>query len=136
MNRNIASKQYQNVGLSSAIANATPHHQVLMLMNGALGQVAIAKGAIERNDIELKGATIGKAISIIGGLQAALVDTENNEIAQNLDSLYTYMSEQLLQANLHSSEAKLNEVNTLLLEIKSAWEKVPAEHHHTQSPAK
>jgi flagellar protein FliS len=46
------------------------------------------------------------------------------------------MADQLLQANLNSSLDKLNEVNSLLLDIKSAWEQIPAEHHHTQSPTK
>lgn len=135
MNPNHASKQYQAVSLNSALAHATPHQQVLMLLNGALGRIASAKGAIERNDIQMKGDSIGKAISIVGGLQASLVDTESNEISQNLDNLYAYMADQLLQANLHSSVDKLNEVNSLLLDIKTAWEQIPAEHHNTQSPA-
>ena len=134
MNPNRASKQYQAVGLNSALAHATPHQQILMLLTGALERIASAKGAIERNDIQMKGDCIGKAISIVGGLQASLVDTESNEISQNLDNLYAYMADQLLQANLHSSVDKLNEVNSLILDIKSAWEQIPTEHHHTQSP--
>lgn len=134
MNRHLASKQYQKVGLNSALANATPHQQVLMLMHGALERIATAKGAIERKDPELKGTSISKAISIVGGLQASLADTEGNEIAQNLDNLYTYMADQLVQANVQSSQEKLNEVTSLLLEIKSSWEQIPAEHHNTQSP--
>lgn len=134
MNRNIASQQYQKVSLDSALAHATPHQQVLMLMNGALTSIATAKGAIERSDAELRGTSISKAISIVGGLQASLADTENNEIAQNLDNLYIYIADILLKANLDASEEKLNEATTLLLEIKSAWEQIPAEHHNTQSP--
>ncbi|UTW02778.1 flagellar export chaperone FliS [Amphritea atlantica] len=135
MNRNHASQQYLKVGLNSALANATPHQQVLMLMNGALGSIATAKGAIERNDTALKGTNLSKAISIIGGLQASLSDTDENEIAQNLDNLYAYMAETLMKANIESSMDKLDEVTQLMLDIKSAWEKIPAEHHNTQSPA-
>lgn len=134
MNRHLGLKQYQKVGLNSALAHATPHQQVLMLMNGALERIATAKGAIERKDPELKGTSISKAISIIGGLQASLSNTEANEIAQNLDNLYIYMADQLVQANIQSSQDKLNEVTTLLLDIKSSWENIPAEHHNTQSP--
>ncbi|WP_432471964.1 flagellar export chaperone FliS [Amphritea sp. HPY] len=134
MNRHLGMKQYQKVGLNSALANATPHQQVLMLMNGALERIATAKGAIERKDLELKGTSISKAISIVGGLQASLTTTEGNEIAQNLDNLYTYMADQLVQANVQSSQEKLNEVTSLLLDIKSSWEQIPTEHHNTQSP--
>lgn len=134
MNRNFASQQYQKVGLNSALAHATPHQQILMLMNGVLERIATAKGAIERQNTELKGVSISKAISIIGGLQASLADIEGNEIAQNLDNMYVYMTQQLMHANLESSQDKLNEVTTLMLDIKSAWEQIPAEHHNTQSP--
>ncbi len=134
MNRNLASQQYQKVSLDSALAHATPHQQVLMLMNGALERIATAKGAIERQDTELKGTSLSKAISILGGLQASLSDTENNEIAQNLDNLYIYMADTLMKATVESSIEKLDEVTQLMLDIKSAWEQIPAEHHNTQSP--
>ncbi|WP_372599870.1 flagellar export chaperone FliS [Amphritea sp.] len=134
MNRNYASQQYQKVSLNSALAHASPHQQILMLMNGALERIATAKGAIDRQDTVQKGTSISKAISIIGGLQASLADIESNEIAQNLDNIYVYMTQLLMQANLESSQDKLNEVMTLILDIKSAWEKIPAEHHNTQSP--
>ncbi|MEH6578095.1 MAG: flagellar export chaperone FliS [Amphritea sp.] len=134
MNRHIASQQYQKVGLNSALAHATPHQQILMLMNGALERIATAKGAIDRQDIGLKGTSLSKAISIIGGLQASLADTDGNEIAQNLDNLYIYMADLLMQANIESSTDKLNEVTTLMLEVKSAWQQIPQEHHNTQSP--
>lgn len=133
---NKASQAYQKVGLDSALANASPHQQVLMLLNGALERIAAAKGAIERNDIALKGTSISNAISITGGLQASLSDTDTNEIAANLDELYTYIADLLMQANIESSTEKLNEVTSLFLEIKEAWQQIPAEHHFTQSPVK
>ncbi|MDF2181334.1 flagellar export chaperone FliS [Neptuniibacter sp. CAU 1671] len=134
MNPNRALNQYKSVGLNSALANATPHQQIAMLLNGALERIATAKGAINNKDAELKGNCISKAITIIGGLQASLVDIENNEVAQNLDRLYTYMYETLMKANIESSLEKLDEVAKLLIEIKTGWEQIPAEHHNTQSP--
>jgi len=133
MNMRRALDQYKSVDLNSLLANATPHQQVLMLLNGAIDRVSIAKGAIETGQTELKGTSVSKAITIIGGLQAALEDLENNEVAQNLDRLYTYMYETLLKANLQSSTVLLDEVKELLLEIKTAWEQIPAEHHNTTS---
>ena len=134
MNPNRALNQYKSVGLNSALANATPHQQIAMLLNGALERIVTAKGAINNQDAELKGNCISKAITIIGGLQASLVDIENNEVAQNLDRLYTYMYETLMKANIESSLEKLDEVAKLLIEIKTGWEQIPAEHHNTQSP--
>jgi len=133
MNMRRALDQYKSVDLNSLLANANPHQQVLMLLSGAIDRVSTAKGAIETGQTELKGTSISKAITIIGGLQAALEDLENNEVAQNLDRLYTYMYETLLKANLQSSTALLDEVKKLLLEIKTAWEQIPAGHHNTTS---
>ncbi|MFW1677658.1 flagellar export chaperone FliS [Pontibacter sp. JAM-7] len=134
MNPNKALNQYKSVGLNSALAHATPHQQILMLLNGALERIATAKGAIDNNNIELKGNSIGKAISIIGGLQASLTDLDNNEVSQNLDRLYTYMYETLMKANTHSSIDQLNEVAKLLIDIKNGWEQIPQEHHNTRAP--
>ena len=49
------------------------------------------------------------------------------EIAANLDNLYEYMSRTLMDANLHTDVAKLDEVSGLMGEIKEAWAAVPPE---------
>ena len=45
----------------------------------------------------------------------------------NLDELYRYMTQRLLQANISNEAAWLDEVSTLLREIKTAWEQIPPE---------
>lgn len=44
---------------------ATPHRLVQMLMEGALEKIAIAKGAIERHNIEQRQHNVTWAVSII-----------------------------------------------------------------------
>ncbi len=133
MNRTRALNQYKSVNVDASSATASPHQQIVMLLNGALERIAQAKGAIEQGDIAGKGNNIGKAITIITALQTALADIENNEVSQNLDRLYTYMYETLLQANIESSVDKLNEVASLILEVKAGWDEIPVEHHNTHS---
>ncbi len=48
-------------------------------------------------------------------------------MAENLDRLYDYMERQLLQANLKNDVNILDEVSSLLKEIKVGWDAIPAE---------
>lgn len=119
--------QYKQVGTQVGADSADPHQLIVMLFDGALERIAIAKGAIERGDIEEKGQKIGRAIAIIDGLRASLDKDVGGEIAENLDSLYDYMQRRLFDANLRSDIAALDEVADLIKEIKSAWMAIPIE---------
>ena len=46
------------------------------------------------------------------------------EIAGNLDSLYAYMTERLLTANLQNKAEMLDEVQTLLTDLRDAWTQI------------
>jgi flagellar protein FliS len=93
-----------------------------MLFDGALVAIVKAKTHMEKREIVEKGNSISKAIMIIdSGLRGGLNFEVGGEIAQTLNSLYAYMSQQLMQANLKNDPALLDEVYTLLTDIKGAW---------------
>ncbi|MCP5195797.1 MAG: flagellar export chaperone FliS [Gammaproteobacteria bacterium] len=117
-----ALRQYQQVNAQSGVAYANPHRLIQMLMEGALERIAVAKGCIQRRDTVTKGEQIGKAVDIIGGLREGLNQEAGGEIATNLDALYDYLQRRLLEANLHSDMAILDEVADLLRPIKEAWD--------------
>jgi flagellar protein FliS len=118
---NSALRQYQQINTDAAVLGANPHRLIEMLMDGALERLASAKGHIQRGEIALRGEQIGKAIDIIGGLREGLNEEAGGQIAVNLDSLYDYLQRRLLQANLNSDSAILDEVAGLLREIKNSW---------------
>jgi len=120
-----AMKQYSQVAVQSDAHFASPHRLIQMLMDGALQRIAAAKGDMQRGNIAQKGTHISWAISIIEGLRASLNMEAGGEIARNLDNLYEYMCWQLLQANLKNAPELLDEVASLLREIKSAWDAIP-----------
>lgn len=133
MNTATALNAYTNVGIESSVTAADPHKLILLLYQGALLAIASAKNQIMRNEIEAKGKSIGHAITIIDeGLQASLSKEVGGELTQNLSALYAYMSQRLLMANLNNDIAALDEVSGLLIELRSAWESMPAQN---QSPA-
>ncbi len=126
MNNQVQSalNSYQNTN-NSALAFATPHELILKLMCGAIERISQAKGAILQKNANMKGELIGKAIGIISGLDSCLDHKQSDELSQNLSNIYEYMNLTLAQANIHNDIARLNEVSTLMLELKSAWIQVP-----------
>ena len=113
---------YSKAGIETSIETKSPHELVLMLFDGALSQIAIAGLLIKQKDIASKGNAISHAISIIdGGLRASLDHKSGGELSERLAALYEYMCNRLLHANLHNDQAALDEVASLLGELRSAW---------------
>lgn len=117
--------QYQKVGNQSAAAFANPHRLIQMLMEGALEKISKAKGFMQQKKIQQKGEYIGWAISIIEGLRVSLDFEKGGEISKNLNDLYDYMERRLATANAQNSIEMLDEVTSLMLEIKDGWDAIP-----------
>ena len=116
---------YANVGVETGVMAASPHKLITMLFEGAIAALSAALVHMEAKSIAAKGKAISKAISIIdNGLRASLDKNVGGEIATNLDALYGYMSDRLLQANLGNSPEMVHEVITLLADLKGAWEAI------------
>lgn len=116
---------YAKVGMETGVSSANPHKLIAMLFDGAM--IALVTGIQQMNDgnIAGKGKSISKAINIIdNGLRASLDKKVGGEIALSLDSLYEYMSNRLLVANLKNQPELLQEVYNLLSEIKGAWDAI------------
>tara|TARA_R110000868_G_scaffold299983_1_gene560275 strand:- start:606 stop:986 length:381 start_codon:yes stop_codon:yes gene_type:complete len=124
MNAMVAMRQYQSVNTQAQAVDASPHRLIQMLMEGGLTRIAQATGAMEREQIGLKGELIGKAIGIVGGLREGLDLTQGGELASNLDSLYQYMVTRLLQANAQNDATALEEVAKLLRDVKAGWDAI------------
>ncbi|TLX57206.1 flagellar protein FliS [Stutzerimonas nosocomialis] len=122
MNAMAALRQYQQVGVKAQVTEADPHRLIQMLMQGGLDRMSQARGAMERGDFAEKGVLLGKAIAIIGGLRDVLDKKAGGELAENLDSLYEYMSMRLFEANRNNDPQVLDEVSALLGEIKEGWD--------------
>ena len=125
MNMNV--RQYAvnsyKTGAIAEIEEASPHRLIQMLFEGCLQRIAVAKGAIQRKEVALKGESISKAIGILGGLRGSL-DLSQGEIANNLDRLYEYMERRLVDANLKNDVVILDEVTGLLKDVKAAWDAI------------
>ena len=117
-------KHYQREALKTRLASADPFEVTQMLMEGALESMKIAKINIQNNDLENKSKFIAKATSIIDSLRLSLNHDAGGELASNLESLYVYMSDSLLESSINNDIAKISEVVDLLSEIKVAWDQI------------
>ena len=133
MNASVAMQQYRQNHVQGGVDTASPHRLVQMLMEGALEKVLSAKVFMHSNELAKKGEQISWAISIIDSLRSCLNVKVGGEMAQNLSALYDYMEQRLLEANIKNDPKMLDEVGQLLLQIKSGWDAIPQEHHHTSS---
>jgi flagellar protein FliS len=95
-----------------------------MLLDGALDKISIANGHMKRGEVAQKGAHISWAISIIEGLRTSLNIESGGELAGNLDRLYEYASQRLVEANLRNDPALLDEVQGLLAEVRAGWQDI------------
>jgi flagellar secretion chaperone FliS len=116
---------YAKVGVETGVSAASPHKLIVMLFEGAIVAVSTAVQHMKAGNIPGKGQSISKAILIIdSGLRASLDKKGGGEIAMNLDSLYEYMSNRLLEANLKNQPELLEEVHRLLKDLSAAWDAI------------
>ena len=117
-------QQYQNSTMNN-IEQADPHALISLIMQHILGNLAAAKGAIDRKEIESKNKMLTKVIGLLGELQNSLDMEKGGELSTNLYDLYGYMIRQVNQANLKNTTDPLTEVTMLIAEIKSGWDGIP-----------
>jgi flagellar protein FliS len=118
---------YSSASAHGGVAAADPHKLVVMLMDGALERIATARGCMERKETIEKARLLNRAVSIVDELRNSLDMNSGGQIAVNLGELYDYMSRCLLKANAENLVKPLDEVSTLLHQIRSAWTMIPAE---------
>lgn len=118
-------ESYAKVGVEVAIETSDPHRLILMLFDGAITAISLARIHMQGNEIAQKGLAISKAINLISnGLATSLDKESGGELAERLAALYDYMVQRLLFANLKNSIPALDEVQDLLTSLREAWAQI------------
>ena len=118
-------ESYAKVGVEAAVESSDPHRLILMLFDGAITAVSLARIHMKSGDIAQKGMATSKAIDLItNGLLASLDMSAGGDLAERLAALYEYMTQRLLFANLKNNVAALDEVGELLASLREAWAEI------------
>ncbi|MBM7618357.1 flagellar protein FliS [Bacillus tianshenii] len=106
----------------NAVSTATPGELTLMLYNGALKFMRLAKKGMEEKNLELKNTNLIKAQKIIQELMVTL--NTDLEVSKSMLSMYDYMNRRLIEANIKNDSEIIAEVEALMTEFRDTWKQV------------
>lgn len=97
---------------------------IVMLYDGAVRFLQIAREKLEEGDFALKGVYIGKAQDIVAELNNSLDVEAAPEMAGDLRALYNFIYHTLNEANIERSAEKIDACVRILEELREAWQQV------------
>ncbi len=112
--------------LETELRTATPMQLVVRLYSAALRHTEAAIEADRGGRIAERGERISRVLAIVGELRGAVDLERGGEIATNLEVLYAFVADRLLEANRDGAEQTLREVLTVLRPLHEAWCEVEA----------
>jgi flagellar protein FliS len=108
------------------LATADRGRLLLLMFEGALTFLAQARAALEEENIERFGHHLGRAQAVIAELMHTLDHRAGGAIAVNLERLYHFMLDHLVEANLQKSTRHLVQVARVLDVITAAYREILA----------
>jgi flagellar protein FliS len=109
------------------VKSRTPLELVVMLYDGVLGHLAVARDAVERKDIPARRDALSRAMAIVSELQSTLNVEQGGDIALALDDLYNYTTRRLMQAAIDNDVAPIDEVRRLLEGLRDSWRSIASQ---------
>jgi flagellar protein FliS len=101
------------------ILNAPPEHLTLMLYNGCLKFIDDGREALEKKDYETANNMFQRAQRIISEFRLTL--NFDYEISHQLLPLYNYIYDRLVEGNIRSDFAQIDEAKGIVTELRDAW---------------
>lgn len=105
---------------STQVQTASQEQLLLMLYEGAIRFLNRARGALAGGRNDEASRFLQRGQDIIGELMVSL-DFEAGEIAGNLYSLYAFMQERLVLAQLRRDPELVDGVVAILTDLRQAW---------------
>jgi len=106
----------------NSVNTASPGELTLMLYNGCLKFMKLARAAIEQKNIEAKNENLLKSQKIIQELMVTL----NMDVAMSktMMAMYDYINRRLIEVNITNDLAILDEVEGYVTEFRDTWKQV------------
>jgi flagellar protein FliS len=104
----------------------SPLELVVMLYDGGIRFLGEARDAHERKDMVGRAVGVSRALAIVGELRSTLNLDEGGEMALDLDRLYDYMMNRLLDVTTKRDTSGLEEVQRLMKTVREGWMQLSA----------
>lgn len=106
------------------VTTAKPEKILLMLYEGAIKFTKMAIIRMREKNIAEKGKYISKTLAIVSELMNTLDHEKGGQIAADLENLYMFMMDKLIEANMYNRVEDLEAVERLLTTLYGAWQDV------------
>ena len=106
------------------IRTASPEMLVVKMYEGA---IRFARQAVDMNEagrLVERGNALSRCMAIVSELRNSLDHEQGAEIATNLERLYNFVSERLLDANLQGRSDSIQEAIRVLEVLLEAWAQI------------
>ena len=103
----------------NSVNTASPGELTLMLYNGCLKFITLAKKAINDGNVEAKNTNLIKAQNIIHEFMVTL--NMDIKVSSELMVMYDYLHRRLVEANIKSELAILEEVEDFVTDFRDTW---------------
>lgn len=114
-----ANRDKQDVYLTQKVMNAKPEELTLMLYEGLVRFIKLAKIAVNKKQPEQAHENAIKAQNIVTELSATL--DKSFQFAQDWLSLYDFIDGELVQGNLHKDEKRFDNALEIAEELVGMW---------------
>jgi flagellar protein FliS len=105
----------------NAVNGASPLQLVIMLYDGALKFMEGGRHAIAHNDLVKQNDQLQRAQKVIMELMSCLDMEKGGEVAKNLLSLYTYVLNELVKANVEDSADRVDRCMKVMRDLRESW---------------
>jgi flagellar protein FliS len=134
MNGTIASNNASAAYQANAVNAANQSELLAMLFEGAVQFSREAIVAIEKKDLVAKARASDKALAIAQHLNLSLDPENGGVIASELERLYAFVIEKIVEGSTQLSTRKLEEAIDVLSPLGSAWRELAARENTNSAP--
>jgi len=111
---------------STQVQSCSPMEQIVLLYDTAIQALTKVRDAMAKRDLPTRHRGISHTLAIINHLQSTLDLSAGGDIARQLDALYTYLRERIIDANMRHRVEPIEESLQLLGTLREGWAQAAA----------
>lgn len=108
----------------NAVNGASPLQLVIMLYDGALRFMEAGRHAMAHGDLPRQNDQLQRAQKIVMELMACVDLEKGGDIAKNLLSLYTYVLDELVKANVEDNAERIERGMRVMRDLRESWAQI------------